>query len=123
VLTRQQLAAALGVAPNTVKQWTTDGTLPPTAYVLSGRGSQSAYMYSPRALMIGQLVLELGDVFGSDNSPLPKRIAKQLVNELDRAEWRESLARLTVTCGSFTFTADLKFMQTAKRKLAAFDAA
>ena len=87
-----------------------------------GRSSIRQHGGQP-ALMIGQLILELGDVFGSDNSPLPKRIAKQLVNELDRAEWRESLARLTVTCGSFTFTADLKFMQTAKRKLAAFDAA
>src|SRR5437867_8991373 len=99
MLSREQLATALGVTPNTIKSWTTDGTIPPTMYTLSGSGSRSSYVFSPRALMIGELILELNHVFGSDNSPLPKKIAAALREKLERTEWSDALARLTVTCG------------------------
>ena len=124
MLTRERLAKALGVTPNTVKQWTTDGTLPPTSYVLSGAGLRSTYEYSPRALMIGQLLTELGEIFGTDNSPLPKRIAAAIREQLDRIEWNDAQrARLTVQCGGFQITSDLSFLKTAKQKLAALDVA
>ena len=122
MLSREQLATALGVTPNTIKSWTTDGTIPPTMYTLSGSGSRSSYVFSPRALMIGELILELNHVFGSDNSPLPKKIAAALREKLERTEWSDALARLTVTCGGFEIITDLQFMKTAKKKLASLAA-
>ena len=124
MLSREQLARVLGVAPNTIKSWTADGTIPSTMYVLSGAGSRSSYEFSPRAVVVGELILELNQVFGSDNSPLPKRIAAALREQLDRVEWSESTtARLTVKCsnGFELLISDLQFLKTAKQKLAALD--
>lgn len=123
MLSCDQLAQLLGVTSTTVRQWTHDGTLPATTYVMAGAGRRSGYEYSPRALMVGELIVELGTIFGSDNSPLPKRIARQLVQELDRIEWKDSAARLTVKFSNgFELLSDLKFLRTAKQKLSALAA-
>jgi hypothetical protein len=124
VLTSERLARALGVTPKTIQRWTSEGTLPPSCYTLLGAGARSGYEFNPRAAMIGQLVLELGELFGTDNSPLPKRIAAALREQLDRIAWDDTRDRqLTVTAGGFTLTADLSFLKTAKQKLAALEAA
>jgi hypothetical protein len=115
-LTREKLADFLGVTPRTIKQWTED-VIPRTCWTLAGRG-QSNYEYSPRAAMIGQLMVELGDIFGS-NSPLPKRITEQVVRELDRLGWpAERNVTLDLTLNGITMRVPMTFMQTAREKLA-----
>jgi hypothetical protein len=116
-LTREQLANVLGVTPRTIKEWTTTDLFPANFYTLTGRG-QSSYEYSPRAAMIGQLVLELGDALGA-NSPLPRRIAEQVIAELDRLGWPESRAVITVVTNGFEIRVPLTFLKTAREKLAA----
>jgi hypothetical protein len=118
MMTREQLANVLDVTPRTIKQWTED-VFPPNVYTLTGRG-QSAYEYSPRAAVIGQLMVDLGEVFGS-NSPLPKRITEKVIAELDRLGWPSagSRATLTVTLNGMEIRMPLAFLQTAHEKLAA----
>jgi hypothetical protein len=118
MMTREQLADVLDVTPRTIKEWTSS-VFPTSVYTLSGKG-QSAYEYSPRAAVIGQLMVELGEVFGS-NSPLPKRITEKVVAELDRLEWSAagSKATLTVTLNNLEIRMSLGFLKVAQEKLSA----
>jgi hypothetical protein len=116
-MTKEELAEALGVREALVRQWTRDGTIPPHFYQVDGK----AYRYAPVTVALGELMLELGRIFG-DNSPLPKQIARQAVPKLEAA-WHEQPggpARLSVQCGRFELQGPLTCLESAQQKLAAF---
>jgi excisionase family DNA binding protein len=118
-LTKDELAQILGVSESLVRQWTRDGTIPPHFYA---RGDGNAYSYSPIAVVLGEVMLELGQLFGQ-NSALPKQVIRQLVPQIELA-WHEPErpARLTVFHDTLEVRAPLSFLTRAKEKLAAVPA-
>ena len=119
-LTKDELAQALGIGEALVRQWTRDGTIPEHFYHRSADGDR-AYRYAPITVALGELMLELGEFFGS-NSPIPKAVARQVVPSLERA-WQAPGAPkcdLRVSHGDLTVSARVGFVARAKEKLAVF---
>lgn len=104
-----------------MRQWTRDGTIPPHFY---DRQDGNAYAYAPATVALGELVLELGRLFGS-NSPIPKSVAKQVAPRLESL-WREDTSRtphtapgyLSIRHGELEVRSALGFLARAKSKFA-----
>lgn len=114
-LGKDKLAALLGVKEALVAQWTRDQTIPPHFYV---RTEGTSYQYAPVTVALGELILELGGVFGA-NSALPKALAKQVLPALERA-WRApevAVELKAVKHGVLEVRLELGFMARAKQKL------
>ena len=112
---KHELAAALGVDERVVRKWASDRTIPEEFWIRDGDRS---YRYAPLALVLGQLICELGQLFGV-TSPLPKRIATAVAPQLAQV-WAEPEipAKLRVNIdGCEIQIAPLTFAATARTKL------
>lgn len=77
-LSREELAALVGVAPSRVAQWTKDGTIPADWYYTA---DGNAYAYAPVTVTLGLLILELESFFGKScpaTKPAARRAAPTL---------------------------------------------
>jgi hypothetical protein len=117
-LTKDTLAELLDVREALIRQWVRDGTIPEHFYCRLGRNE---YEFQPVAVAIGELMVELGQLFGT-NSALPKTIARKLAPRIEML-WHEPATTVTlkVTHGPLTVTAPLDFVARAKEKLTARD--
>ena len=115
---RHELAERLGIEKRLLDQWTKDETIPPHFYERGIDGTRGC-RYAPITAAVIELMLDLGRVFGV-NSPLPKRIVRQLVPQIERA-WREPElpTKLTVQAGDIELNTTLSFLKRAASKLAA----
>jgi len=115
-MTKDQLAEVLGVREALVRQWTRDKTIPERFYFRDGDRS---YRYAPVCVALGELMLELGEVYGP-NSPWPKQIAHEVASKLEYV-WHANdglPVTLTVLKGAIEVRMPVTCVQRARQKLA-----
>ena len=117
-LTTKEMSALTGAPVTSVNEWVRTGVIPAGYYFASSGGR--TYQYSPRALAVGILKLELDGIFGA-NSRLPGDITRAVAGQLDRV-WNGATATMQVKLNDVEMTIPLRFLQTTRAKLAELDA-
>ncbi len=86
LVTKNQLAE-LGGSVSLVSQYTKDGTIPSSFYYRDD-GSGGGLNYAPVSLAVMRIMEKLSRACGN-NSPLPKKIVKQIIPQIE-AMWHDA---------------------------------